>query len=99
MTRGAGLSFNTLYFFPLHPEGRPWDSSRGNHSKRRRCGLTLRYCTPDVRALPGYGWEREGVLISGRAPEGHWANPPRPERDVEITPASLTQMPGFGKKD
>ncbi|NKB70675.1 MAG: phytanoyl-CoA dioxygenase family protein [Candidatus Latescibacteria bacterium] len=74
-------------------------SSHGNHSNRRRCGLTLRYCTPDVRALPGYGWEREGVLISGTDPQGNWTNPPRPERDVEITPESLVQMPGFAKKD
>ena len=59
-------------------------SSHYNESDRRRCGLTLRYCTPDVRAIPGYDWEKEGVLISGADPDGHWGNPPRPERDYAV---------------
>ena len=50
-----------------------------NESDRRRCGLTLRYCTPDVRA--GMDWNLKGVLVSGEDPSGHWANPPRPEQD------------------
>ena len=58
-------------------------SSHYNESARRRCGLTLRYCTPDVRALPGFGWEKEGVLIGAADPSGHWGDPPRPERDFE----------------
>ena len=58
-------------------------SSHYNESDRRRCGLTLRYCTPDVRAVPGYAWEKEGVLINASDPSGHWGNPPRPERDYE----------------
>lgn len=53
--------------------------SRANESERRRCGLTLRYCTPDVRA--GEDWNQKGVVVSGRNDSGHWANPPRPERD------------------
>lgn len=57
--------------------------SEVNASPRRRCGLTLRYCTPDVRGT--LGWNSEGILISGRDPEGHWANPPRPVRDYEGT--------------
>ncbi len=56
-------------------------SSKANHSQRRRCGLTLRYCTPDVRGT--MGWNKEGILISGTNPEGHWGNPPRPVRDYE----------------
>ena len=59
-------------------------SSHYNESDRRRCGLTLRYCTPDVRAIPGYAWEKEGVLINASDPSGHWGNPPRPERDYEV---------------
>ena len=59
-------------------------SSHYNESDRRRCGLTLRYCTPDVRAVPGYSWEKEGVLINASDPSGHWGNPPRPERDYEV---------------
>jgi hypothetical protein len=56
-------------------------SSEVNNSQRRRCGLTLRYCTPDVRGT--LGWNNEGIIISGADPEGHWGNPPRPIRDYE----------------
>lgn len=52
--------------------------SLANQSARRRCGLTLRYCATDVWSDPSYGWNREGVLISGSDPSGHWANPARP---------------------
>ena len=58
-------------------------SSHYNESERRRCGLTLRYCTPDVRAVPGFGWEKEGVLIGATDPSGHWGDPPRPAQDYE----------------
>lgn len=51
--------------------------SEANESDRRRCALTLRYCTPDVRAKEG--WNAKGVVVSGHDPSGHWANPPRPE--------------------
>jgi ectoine hydroxylase-related dioxygenase (phytanoyl-CoA dioxygenase family) len=51
--------------------------SEGNRSDRRRCGLTLRYCAADVRAYEG--WNAKGVIVSGRDPSGHWANPPRPD--------------------
>lgn len=54
--------------------------SEANHSDRRRCGLTLRYCASEVRSDPSLRWNQEGVLISGSDPDGHWANPPRPER-------------------
>lgn len=50
-----------------------------NDSDRRRCGLTLRYCTADVRA--GLDWNLKGVVVSGSDPSGHWANAPRPETD------------------
>lgn len=50
--------------------------SEANTSDRRRCGLTLRYCTPDVRA--GSEWNKKGVVVRGSDPTGHWANPPRP---------------------
>jgi ectoine hydroxylase-related dioxygenase (phytanoyl-CoA dioxygenase family) len=53
--------------------------SEANQSSRRRCGLTLRYCPPDVRA--GLGWNAKGVVVSGQDESGHWANPPRPETD------------------
>ena len=50
--------------------------SEANVSSRRRCGLTLRFCPPDVRA--GLGWNAKGVIVSGVDESGHWANPPRP---------------------
>ena len=56
-------------------------SSGANRSARRRCGLTLRYCTTDVRVFPGFGWAEEGVLIDGAARSGQWGNPDRPLRD------------------
>jgi non-haem Fe2+, alpha-ketoglutarate-dependent halogenase len=51
--------------------------SEANHSDRRRCGLTLRYAASEVRAH--LGWNAKGVIVSGSDPEGHWANPPRPQ--------------------
>ena len=53
--------------------------SETNGASRRRCGLTLRYTTPDVRAE--MDWNQKGVLISGSDPDRHWANPPRPETE------------------
>jgi len=50
--------------------------SEANASQRRRCGLTLRYCSAEVRA--GLGWNAKGVVLSGRDRSGHWANPARP---------------------
>lgn len=50
--------------------------SEANASNRRRCGLTLRYCTPDVRA--GSEWNKKGVVVRGVDLTGHWANPSRP---------------------
>ncbi len=51
--------------------------SGANRSRRRRCGLTLRYCPPCVRA--GRGWNAKGILVEGGDPSGHWANPRRPD--------------------
>jgi ectoine hydroxylase-related dioxygenase (phytanoyl-CoA dioxygenase family) len=59
--------------------------SEANHSSRRRCGLTLRYCAAEVRSDPGFGWHREGVVASGVDPDGHWGNPPRPSSDWDAT--------------
>ena len=51
--------------------------SDANESDRRRCGLTLRYCSADVRA--DLGWNEKGVQVRGTDPNGHWHNLPRPE--------------------
>lgn len=53
--------------------------SQANDSDRRRCGLTLRYCTPDVVA--GSNWHDKGVLVAGEDYSGNWANQPRPDSD------------------
>lgn len=50
-----------------------------NRSDRRRCGLTLRYCAAEVRAE--LDWNREGIIVRGDDPSGHWSNPPRPHLD------------------
>lgn len=53
--------------------------SRPNASRRRRCGLTLRYMPPDVRT-------REtdcapAVVCRGSDPSGYWQHIPRPDGD------------------
>ena len=55
--------------------------SEANDSDRRRCGLTLRYCTPDVRGA--LGRNNKGIVVRGRDPDNHWGNPPRPLRDYD----------------
>ena len=50
-----------------------------NESDRRRCGLTLRYCAASVRAE--LNWNKEGVIVKGSDPSGHWADLPRPAVD------------------
>jgi hypothetical protein len=62
--------------------------SEANRSARRRCGLTLRYCAADVRSDESFGWQKEGVVVSGVEPSGHWANLSRPQREWEIQPAT-----------
>lgn len=53
--------------------------SEANDSDKRRCALTLRYCTPDVQA--GSNWHAKGVVVSGNDFSGNWANPGRPVLD------------------
>lgn len=50
--------------------------SDANTSRRRRCGLTLRYVAAEVRA--GLDWNQKGVIVRGSDPSGHWSNPARP---------------------
>ncbi len=47
-----------------------------NDSQRRRCALTIRYCSADVRAA--LGWNEKGVHVLGHDKSGHWTNLPRP---------------------
>lgn len=53
--------------------------SEPNPSMRRRCGLTMRFVPPEVRAHRG--WNRLAVLARGDDPSGHWARNPRPVGD------------------
>ena len=53
--------------------------SEPNLSARRRCGLTMRFVPPQVRAHKG--WNGGSVICRGLDPEGHWAHVPRPEGD------------------
>jgi hypothetical protein len=43
-----------------------------NPSPRRRCGMTLRYCTLDVRSTEG--WNQNSIIIRGTDPSGHWGS-------------------------
>lgn len=52
--------------------------SEANHSPRRRCGLTLRYCAASVRA--GMQWNEKGIHVRGSDSTGHWWNNARPDR-------------------
>ena len=52
--------------------------SAANGSDRRRCGLTLRYCSAEVHA--DLGWNEKGVIVHGKDQSGHWFNNSRPEQ-------------------
>lgn len=64
--------------------------SEPNISERRRCGLTLRYCPPEVRMIDA-DWARgvEAIIARGSDPSGRWRHHPRPDND-DIT---QTQSP------
>ncbi|MCY3923518.1 MAG: phytanoyl-CoA dioxygenase family protein [Chloroflexi bacterium] len=51
-----------------------------NESKRRRCGLAMRYLSKDVRAYNG--WNENSIVCRGSEPTGHWANHPRPDGEL-----------------
>ena len=53
--------------------------SMPNPSSRRRCGLTMRYFPPDVRARDKTGGN--AVICRGTDPEGYWRQIPIPEGD------------------
>lgn len=54
--------------------------SEPNRSQRRRCGLTMRFVSPDVEGLEG--WNQQGILCRGQDRYGHWPSVPRPENDI-----------------
>lgn len=56
--------------------------SEANRSDRRRCGLTLRYCPPEVR-ITDEAWARgvEAIIARGSDETGQWRHHPKPEND------------------
>jgi ectoine hydroxylase-related dioxygenase (phytanoyl-CoA dioxygenase family) len=65
--------------------------SRPNLSDRRRCGLTIRYCPPEVE-ITDTAWARGVEAIICRGAAGAWRHHPRPEGDdvrAENSPRNL----------
>ena len=59
---------------------------------RRRCGLTLRYCPPEVRITdPGWANGVEAILCRGAA--GAWKTYPRPANN-DITKTTSPHVVG-----
>lgn len=66
--------------------------SLANTSDRRRCGLTLRYCPPEVRITdPDWATGVEAILCRGQA--GDWHTHPRPENN-DITKTTSPHVVG-----
>ncbi|HTS19552.1 MAG TPA: phytanoyl-CoA dioxygenase family protein [Verrucomicrobiae bacterium] len=51
--------------------------SAPNLSGRRRCGLTIRYCPPEVQPI-GPGWGGNAILCRGRCDNARWNFPAKP---------------------
>ncbi len=54
--------------------------SQPNPSKRRRCGLTIRYFPADVRGQAED--QAPGIIARGHDPESYWQHIPRPKGDA-----------------
>ena len=66
--------------------------SLANTSDRRRCGLTLRYCPPEVKITdPAWANGVEAILCRGEP--GDWTTYPRPEND-DITKTTSPHVVG-----
>ena len=68
--------------------------SLANVSDRRRCGLTLRYCPPEVRIVDD-AWAQgvEAIIARGSDPTGMWKHHERPENN-DITNTSSPHVIG-----
>lgn len=68
--------------------------SLANESDRRRCGLTLRYCPPEVRIVdPDWAKGVEAILCRGQDTSGHWTFHPCPENN-DITKTTSPHVVG-----
>jgi len=66
-------------------------ASEPNRSDRRRCGLTIRYCSPEVRAT-NPKWGRNSIICRGEDPSNRWNHHDRPcgnDLSVPNRPASI----------
>lgn len=55
-----------------------------NRSSRRRCGLTMRFVSPDVRNFTTA--RGTGVIARGQDPDGYWQPVPRPQGETVPEP-------------
>ena len=55
--------------------------SEPNTSSRRRCGLTMRFVPPEVKAYKGWN-QNSAVVCRGSDSSGHWVHHPRPEGEA-----------------
>ncbi len=65
--------------------------SEPNRSSNRRAGLTLRYCSPEVRPIDP-SWAMDSIICRGEDPTGQWADTPRPcgnNLDLDSKPKSI----------
>lgn len=68
-------------------------SSEVNQSNRRRCGLAMRFLSPDVKAYGG--WNEHSIICRGVDPDNHWADHPRPDGEtipIKQGETSLTDL-------
>jgi non-heme Fe2+,alpha-ketoglutarate-dependent halogenase len=65
--------------------------SPANHSSRRRCGMAMRYCTPEVRLIDGSN--RDAVLCRGVDASGFWTPVRRPTtNDISTTKVPVNSV-------
>ena len=50
-----------------------------NNSFKRRCGLTMRFASSEVKAY--LGWNKNSIICKGTDKSGHWNNIPRPTQN------------------
>ncbi len=63
-----------------------------NTSARRRCGLTVRYCPPEVVPV-NPDWGKNAILCRGADPSGCWKFPPQPVGE-DVSPSVKTKAIG-----
>jgi non-heme Fe2+,alpha-ketoglutarate-dependent halogenase len=66
--------------------------SEANRSARRRCGLTVRYCVPEVEPIHR-DWGKSAVVARGKSAYDWWANNPKPRGD-DLSPLNKPKAIG-----